>query len=201
MTCGSERAAGARRNRAPAARRPRRARPAQRGRWASLNQRKVMDLARTSRAALACALLCASILGCRSLPQQGETAAAKLTLVGVLPSPRTPITRDSIVVADLTYAAGDFVSGEYFILAQVETKDKDVTTDGDFPSNLYPILTAPSGQIHFSFPVKYVWDDSTIKHPLVVWFYLTKKIDPTSRLVVARAGPIRYRSPSAKSAK
>ena len=100
-----------------------------------------------------------------------------------------------------TFFGGDFVPSDYSIFAQVETKDEDVTTDGDFPSNLYPVLMKPSGQIRFSFPVKHVWDDSTIKHPLVVWFYLTKKIDASAMLVVARAGPIQYGPPSAKNAK
>jgi hypothetical protein len=141
---------------------------------------------------LACALLCASILGCTSHPQGTEAVAASLTLIGVVPPPNTSITRDSVVVADLAYAVTDWVPGEYTIAAQVETKDEGVTSDGDFPSSFYPVLTKPSGQIRFSFPVRHVWHDPTIRHPLLVWFYLTKKIDASTSSVVARAGPVQY---------
>jgi len=96
-------------------------------------------------------------------------------------------------VADLNYSVADFVPGEYFVIAQVETADEGATTDGDFPNELYPVLSTPKGQLRLFFPLKYVWDTPTIKHPLAIWFYLNKRSSPTASMVVAKAGPVQYK--------
>lgn len=102
------------------------------------------------------------------------------------------MTRDSVVIADLTYNIADFQKGEYFVLAQVETKETDRTTDGDFPDEDYPEIDRPAGQISFTFPMKYVWDHDEVKRPFTVWFYLNKRTGPKTSSIAASTTPVHY---------
>ena len=125
-----------------------------------------------------------------------EIATATLELLGVTPPSGTELSQDSVVIADLTYSITSvtgFRRGDFFILAQVETTDPTTTTDGSFPSDAYPVLEAPTGRLTFSFPVRYVWNEPTVKRPFRIWFYLNQYIGPNRRSrVIGRAGPVEY---------
>jgi hypothetical protein len=125
-----------------------------------------------------------------------ETGTATLELLGITPPPGTQLSQDSVVVADLAYSitnVAGFRRGDYFILAQVETTDPTMTTDGSFPSDAYPVPQAPTGSLTFSFPVRHVWNEPRVSPPFRIWFYLNQYIGPDRRSrVIARAGPLEY---------
>jgi hypothetical protein len=121
-----------------------------------------------------------------------DEAGPTLTLASISPIANTPITAKTVLVADLEYSVEDFKAGEYFVVAQVDTTKEHATTDGRFPNSSYPVLTEPHGNLRFSFPVAYVWDLPNVKHPLVVHFYLNKKVDSKHSRIVAKAGPIAF---------
>ena len=121
-----------------------------------------------------------------------EIGTATLDLLGVTPPSSTQLSQDSVVVADLAYSVvTGFQRGEFFILAQVETTDPTMTTDGTFPSDAYPVLQEPTGRLTFSFPVRYVWNELRAKRPFRIWFYLNQYIGPNRRSrVIGSVGPV-----------
>jgi hypothetical protein len=117
-----------------------------------------------------------------------------LSLSSVSPGPGEAVGPRTVILADLDYSVAGFVPGQYFLIAQVETKEPGRSTDGDFPSQ-YPELKAAKGRQRFSFPLKYVWDHPEVKRPFVVWFYLNRKTAPHRSTVVAKAGPLTFGTP------
>ena len=99
-----------------------------------------------------------------------------------------------VIIANLSYDVNDFKNGWYTILAQFETKKGKITTDGDFPNADYPALSKATGQLNFSFPVKYIWRHKEVKRPFVMWFYLMKWKDRSSGTRVARVGPVEFQT-------
>ena len=146
---------------------------------------------KTRTRALAAITALLALLGCESRPHE-STSAGTLEVASAHPSPGARLAEDSIVDAELVYSIADFAPGQYTIAAQVETLAEGVTSDGDFPTSLYPVLTEPKGKIRFSFPVKHVWRDPSMKHPLVVWLYLTKSTGATTSKIITRVGPLQY---------
>jgi hypothetical protein len=125
---------------------------------------------------------------------QQTTSQSTLVVNTIAPSAGTQLTKKAVIVANLSYNIAHFENGRYTIFAQFETKGGKITTDGDFPSADYPSLTEPSGQLNFSFPIKYVWNHKEVKRPFVVWFYLMKWRDSSSSTGVARAGPVEFQA-------
>jgi hypothetical protein len=121
-------------------------------------------------------------------------ATASLELVGVTPLAGEQVSKDSIVVADLSYSVTGFSAGQFLIMAQAETTDPATTTDGSFPSSEYRVLEADSGRVSFSFPIRHVWDEARVKRPLRIWFYVNqlKSLNPRVSRVIGKAGPVEY---------
>lgn len=122
------------------------------------------------------------------------TSKSSLVLDSIAPSDGTQLTKKSVIVANLSYNITDFKNGRYTILAQFETKDGKNTKDGDFPNVDYPSLSQSTGELSFSFPIKYVWHHKDIKRPFVMWFYLMKWTDRSSGTRVASAGPVEFQA-------
>ena len=121
-----------------------------------------------------------------------EDATATLELVGLAPPSGGQLTRKGTVIADLAYRVTGFRRGDFFIMAQVETSDPSMTTDGSFPSDGYPVLSEPMGRLKFSFPIRHVWDEPRVKRPFRIWFYLNQHTAPRQSRVIGRAGPVEY---------
>jgi hypothetical protein len=111
------------------------------------------------------------------------------------PAENEVVNGETVLVADLKYSIADFAPNEYMILVQVETTTKGVTTDGSYPSQLYKPLAQANGQLRISFPLHYVRNDSTVKQPLAVWFYLTRQSGPRTSMMISTAGPVQYVGP------
>ncbi len=141
------------------------------------------------------AAFAATIGGCTS---QGfpitprNTAEGSLRLVEVSPAADTRVTKDTIVVARLAFNIGVFGPGQYFLMAQAETKTQGRTTDGSFPSSGYPVLDQSTGEQTCSFPLVYVWDRRDVKRPITLWFLLNKRTGPGKSYAVAVTGPVDY---------
>jgi hypothetical protein len=146
------------------------------------------------RAIAAAAALC-GLAACVHHPADDKspsTRTASLTLTGVYPGPSAVVNEKTVVEADLHYAIGDIKSGTYFVFAQAETTTPGVSSDGTFPLRLHAKLRKSEGQLRFSFPLEYVWNQPAIRHPLVVWFYINTDVDKRYSRVLARVGPVAY---------
>lgn len=126
-------------------------------------------------------------------PQQ-TTLESTLVVNTIAPSAGTQVTKKAVIVANLSYNIAHFENGRYTIFAQFETKKGKTTTDGDFPSADYPSLSQSTGQLNFSFPIKYVWNHKEVKRPFVMWFYLVKWRDSSSSTRVTSAGPLEFQA-------
>jgi hypothetical protein len=148
---------------------------------------------RTIAAAVATAAW--SLAGCVNHPPGYKSPSARsatLTLTGVYPGPTAVVNEKTVVEAQLQYAIADIKSGSYFVFAQAETTTPGVSSDGTFPLRLHAKLTKSEGQLRFSFPLEYVWNQPAIKHPLVVWFYINTDVDKRYSRVLGKVGPVVY---------
>jgi hypothetical protein len=125
---------------------------------------------------------------------QQTTSQSTLVVNTIAPSAGTQLTKKAVIVANLSYNITDFENGRYTIFAQFETKKGKNTTDGDFPNADYPSLRQSTGQLNFSFPIKYVWNHKEVKRPFVIWFYLVKRRNSSSSTRVASAGPVEFQA-------
>ena len=125
---------------------------------------------------------------------QQTTSQSTLVVNTIAPSAGTQLTKKAVIVANLSYNITPFDNGRYTIFAQFETKKGKNTTDGDFPNADYLSLSQSTGQLNFSFPIKYVWNHKEVKRPFVMWFYLVKWRDSSSSTRIARAGPVEFQA-------
>ena len=126
---------------------------------------------------------------------QQTTSQSTLVVNTIAPSAGTQLTKKAVIVANLSYNITPFENGRYTIFAQFETKKGKNTTDGDFPNADYLSLSQSTGQLNFSFPIKYVWNHKGVKRPFVMWFYLVKWRDSNSSTRIASAGPVEFQAP------
>ena len=125
---------------------------------------------------------------------EDETATATLTLLSVAPQEGEELSKGSKVVAQLAYTITGFKRGAFFIMAQVETDNPKMTTDGSFPSKGYPVLKTEAGEQKLTFPIRHVWDEPSVTRPFRIRFYLAQEMggSPRQRRVLAKAGPVEY---------
>jgi hypothetical protein len=106
-----------------------------------------------------------------------------------------------VIIANLIYRIPDFRRGKYFVIAQFPVDQSMTTTrngisiassDGDFPTEDYPVLLEPEGQLQLKFPMKYVWNHPEVVRPFRVKFHLNMKTGTRSSTVVATVGPFEY---------
>ena len=139
---------------------------------------------------------CATRRTAAGVPPSGggtpEAATATLELIGITPPSGGQLSKKSTVVADLAYSITGFRSGGFFVMAQVETTDPGMTTDGSAPSHGYPVLSEPTGTLKVSFPIRHVWDEPRVKRPFRIWFYLNQHTAPRQSRMIAKAGPLEY---------
>jgi hypothetical protein len=125
---------------------------------------------------------------------QQTVPPSTLVLNTITPAAGTLLSKETVIIANLSYDVKDFENGRYTILAQFETKKGKITTDGDFPNEDYPELTQATGQLNFSFPMKHIWRHKEVKRPFVMWFYLMKWKDRSSGTRVAMVGPVEFQA-------
>lgn len=125
---------------------------------------------------------------------QHTTSQSTLIVNTIAPSAGTQLTKKAVIGAKLSYNITPFDNGRYTIFAQFETKKGKNTTDGDFPNADYLSLSQSTGQLNFSFPIKYVWNHKEVKRPFVMWFYLVKWRDSSSSTRIASAGPVEFQA-------
>jgi hypothetical protein len=104
------------------------------------------------------------------------------------------LKEETVVVANLSYEIEDFHPGDYSVCAQFPTNEPGTSTDGDFPNDDYPVLAKPDGRLQFRYPMTYVWNRQEIARPFKVWFYLIRKTGQGTSTVVAKTGPVEYKS-------
>ena len=135
------------------------------------------------------------LAGCAGQPvhqQSPSFRTAALSLTAVYPGQHAAVNERTVIEADLHYAIGDIKSGSYSAFAQVETTTPGVGTDGAFPLKLHAQLTKAEGDVRFSFPLSYVWNQPGVQHPLVVWFYINTVVDKRYTKILAKVGPVIY---------
>jgi len=113
-------------------------------------------------------------------------------LLGVIPLSGERVSRDSVISADLAYSVTGFRRGDFFILWQAETLDPTRTTNGTFPHDQLPVLQESMGTLRFSFPIRHIWDESSVKRPFRIWFSVNRNTGPTTSRVIAQTSIVEY---------
>ena len=143
-------------------------------------------------------LLCITLAACatRRPSSAGSLAPRAVTgtleILSVTPTSGTRVTKDSVIVAELSYTIDGFEPGQFFLMVQAATKDPLMTTGGSFPATDLPVLTTPTGKLRFSYPMRYLWASSEVQKPFKIWFYMNRNIHPQGSLVVAKSAPLDY---------
>ena len=144
-------------------------------------------------------LLCVTLAACatrRPPPAAGSPAPRAVTgtleILSVTPTSGTRVTKDTVIVAELSYTIDGFEPRQFFIMVQAATKNPLMTTGGSFPAGDMPVLTAAAGKLRFSYPLRYLWASSEVQKPFRIWFYLNRNIHPQGSLVVAKSAPLDY---------
>lgn len=128
---------------------------------------------------------------CEPRADAPTSAIPTLVLERVAPVSGSNVTRNTSLVASLTYSVPDFPSSSYRLTAQFETTTPGMTFDGSFPNVSYPKACAPSGTFTVFFPLEYIWDVRLIRRPFRMIFFLLEGNDSVKR-VVAESQWIEY---------
>lgn len=135
-------------------------------------------------------LLLVSCAGKPMTPVPKFPPGNELRLESITPEEGAALGAGAVLHARLAYTIADFGPGTYRVITQFETFDPEVTAGDDTGACT---LATPSGRCELRFPMDVVWSSRAIKRPFSVWFYLTRRTG-TSSMVVARAGPVRFRA-------
>lgn len=136
-------------------------------------------------------------VGCathRSVVTSMRPLTDTLDVLGVVPAKGEPVSRDSVIVAQLGYSVTNFRDGQFFVMPQLATRHSAATRSGRTPAEGFPVLKNAAGTLSFSLPLADVWDDPDIRRPFRIWFYLNESAGPQQSRVVAKTGPIEYKT-------
>jgi len=129
---------------------------------------------------------------CMSMTERTSSSppeANSVKVANVSPPAGTTVHKWNTLAVDLEYDVKDFDSGVYILVAQFDTTKEGRSTDGSFSFSKYPHLTYASGSFRLCFPLKDVWNDSNVKRPFSVRFFLSKMDNPHHFHPVAKTEP------------
>jgi hypothetical protein len=122
-----------------------------------------------------------------------KASEATIELLRVTPTPGSRVSRDTVIVAELSYRVDDFEAGRFFVMVQAATIEPEVTTMGKGTNIQQPILREAHGTVTLSYPLRHLWDEPTVAKPFEVWFCLNQRIGSLGASVTAtKIGPFRY---------
>jgi len=133
-------------------------------------------------------------IGCASsAPAPAVRSVAHVTVSSVSPVAATVLDEASVIDATVEYSIENFqvAKDRYYLTIQF-----DKAGGGSF--NHYhrfseePNLSAPQGTVHVTYALSQVWQDSRLKRPIRVSFYLIERTAANDSLVIGQAGPIEY---------
>ena len=115
-----------------------------------------------------------------------------ISLSSMTPDLNTPLTKDSIIVANLDYEVEESDISKVRIFAQFATNKTHTTFDGDFPSKDELKISNRKGKAVIEFPLSYVWSKERLKRPIQVHFNLAYKIGNGGSIVLGQTGKYTY---------
>ncbi|HOY23447.1 MAG TPA: hypothetical protein PK002_09845 [Cellvibrio sp.] len=142
-----------------------------------------------------------SVVGCQSVGIKTNSptveinspiSETKISIIKIMPSDSKLLNQNSVIEAKLQYYIKDYVPGEYKVIAQFDTEKQGTTSDGTFPLEDYPVVTAAEGVLDIKFPIKHVWLQKPSDKPFVLQFYLNKRTGERSSRVIATTDKIIY---------
>ena len=119
---------------------------------------------------------------------------ATLRLLSVRPVSGSRVSRDSVIVADLSYTVERFETGRFIVMALAE-QAKGTSTMGRGADIEHPVLRAATGRVTLSYPLRHIWDDPEVIRPFRITFNLDQE-----GFRVATVGPVIYQILSERAA-
>jgi TonB family protein len=118
-------------------------------------------------------------------------SAASLDLVEVKPPPGSSVTKETIVVAELSYRIEQFTAERFVAGASAELVTGNSTINGS-PD---VVLGQATGRVTVAYPLADVWDHPELRKPLLIRFAV-RQLGGSEGIsaIVANAGPVTYRA-------
>jgi hypothetical protein len=120
-------------------------------------------------------------------------AQVRLEVKSLTPAAGSALNEYSILVAVLDYTVGDFEPDRYFVQVAFVTGDPNtfmVANDSSVPKEW--ILRKSAGTVKVSQPLRSLWKDPHLAHPIKAYFQLSERVDRGSSHVLLTLGPIDY---------
>jgi ketosteroid isomerase-like protein len=104
-----------------------------------------------------------------------KPSLGSLKVLMLTPLAGSEVSRDSLIVAELSYAVETFEPGRFLVMADFATTTPGVTTMGHGTVE-QPVLVRPNGRIKLSYSLRAVWADNDVKRPFEVRFCIGQLI-------------------------
>jgi hypothetical protein len=117
----------------------------------------------------------------------------KLDIKTIAPAARSAVNEFSTIVAALDYQVGNFEPERYFVTVAFATDDPDVlkvATDSSLPKQWE--LRKSADTVKVSQPLRTLWKDPHVTHPIKVYFELREHVDRNVSHVLLTLGPIEF---------
>jgi hypothetical protein len=117
----------------------------------------------------------------------------KLDIKTIAPAAHSAVDEFSTIVAVLDYQVGNFEPGRYFVTVAFATDDPDVlkvATDSALKKRWD--LRKSAGTVKVSQPLRTLWKDPHVTHPIQVYFELNERVDQNVSHLVLTLGPVAF---------
>jgi hypothetical protein len=128
------------------------------------------------------------------LPTPDQLSKATLEVLHLDPAPGHQLNEESVLVAQLRFHVELRPNTRYALGATFQTIDPKQTFDGSFPNDSYPAVTKPEGEVVLAFPLRHVFSDLRLAHPIKVQYILKQHYSAEASVVIAKTDVLEYPS-------
>ena len=126
-------------------------------------------------------------LSCAS-SSAGNSHAARIELLSVVPPLSEPMAPTALVVATLRYSIPDFRPDTFLISPQFNATTAGATSSG--ADEDWQVLTSAAGEARVSFPLAEVLQNPSVAKPLRMRFFLHERLGGGRTNAIARTEPV-----------
>ena len=121
------------------------------------------------------------------------TSGNAINVRSVSPPSGSQLSKDSVIVVDLSYRVERFEPGR-FVVKALAANTKGVFIAGVGGDAEPAVLRQPTGTMTMSYPMRYIWADPEVRKPFEIIFAVSRSGDGDGAgRPIATAGPFRYK--------
>lgn len=128
------------------------------------------------------------------LPTPDQFSKATLEVIHLDPTPGHRLDEESVLVAQLRFHVELRPNTRYELGATFQTIDPKRAFDGTFPTDSYLAVTKPTGEVVLNFPLRHVFNDPYLAHPIKVQYILKQHYSAEASVVIAKTDVLEYPS-------